>query len=77
MYFKQFYLNCLAHASYLIGSERLTTEDQIMKIKILALLVAFLMLNGITFAQKKLERSSIKTVRLHIDGFLKSKSGAV
>ena len=21
MYFKQFYLNCLAHASYLIGSE--------------------------------------------------------
>ncbi len=48
-----------------------------MKMKILALLCATLILNELAFAQKKSEKTSIKTVRLHIDGFLKSKSGAV
>lgn len=40
-----------------------------------------LMMGGLAFAQKNKqptdEKLTVKTVRLHIDGFTKSKSGAV
>jgi hypothetical protein len=50
-----------------------------MKTTLLALLLTFLLSGGIAWAQKKSahETSTMKTIRLHIDGFMKSKSGAV
>ena len=52
-----------------------------MMTKTIALLLFFLMIGGVAYAQKNKRQSNgkltMKTTRLHIDGFQKSKSGAV
>jgi hypothetical protein len=49
--------------------------------KTISLLLLLLLIGGIAYAQKNKrptnEKLTIKTARLHIDGFMKSKSGAV
>ena len=52
-----------------------------MMTKTISLLLFFLMIGGVVYAQKNKrmtnKNSTMKTARLHIDGFMKSKSGAV
>jgi hypothetical protein len=52
-----------------------------MMTKTISLLLFLLMIGGIASAQKNKrptnEQQTMKTARLHIDGFMKSKSGAV
>ncbi len=52
-----------------------------MMTKTISLLLFLLMIGGIAYAQKNKrptnEKLTMKTARLHIDGFMKSKSGAV
>jgi hypothetical protein len=52
-----------------------------MMTRTISLFLLLLMLIGIAYAQKNkrptTEKPTVKTARLHIDGFMKSKSGAV
>ena len=50
-----------------------------MMTRTLALLFLLLLTGGLATAQKKTanKQLTMKTIRLHIDGFMKSKSGAV
>ena len=43
----------------------------------LAWMFVLLLVGGSAAAQKKTTKLTMKTTRLHIDGFMKSKSGAV
>ncbi len=45
--------------------------------KLIALLLTVFLFAGATFAQTTGRSNEVKTVRLNIDGFLKSKSGAI
>ena len=59
------------------NSRRLTIEVVLMTKTILLFAACWLMTN-VAFAQPKPNgKPQMKTVRLHIDGFSKSKSGAV
>jgi hypothetical protein len=51
-----------------------------MILKVALLIFALVLLSGIAFpqaARKSREANKVKTVRVHIDGFQKSKSGAI
>ena len=51
-----------------------------MKLKLALLIFALVLPVGIAFpqaAQKSKEANKVKTIRVHIDGFQKSKSGAI
>ena len=51
-----------------------------MTLKLALLIFALVLPTGIVFpqaAKKSKEASKVKTVRVHIDGFQKSKSGAI
>lgn len=52
-----------------------------MMAKTISLILSLLILGEISYAQKNkrstTEKLTMKTARLHIDGFMKSKSGAV
>lgn len=56
-------------------------NEALMSTKTIALFLSFLMMGSLAYAQKnrrtKNEELTMKTARLHIDGFTKSKSGAV
>jgi hypothetical protein len=61
---------------------RATNEIKLfMMTRTISLFLLLLLLNGIAYAQKNkrptTEQPTVKTARLHIDGFMKSKSGAV
>lgn len=45
--------------------------------KLIAILLTALPFAGAAFAQTTGRAKEVKTVRLHIDGFMKSKSGAI
>jgi len=51
-----------------------------MKLKLALLIFALILPAGIAFpqgAKKSKEANMVKTIRVHIDGFQKSKSGAI
>lgn len=48
-----------------------------MTVRLTAVLLTIILMAGAAFAQTTGRANDTKTVRVHIDGFMKSKSGAV
>lgn len=48
-----------------------------MAVKLASVFFAFLLLTGVALSQAPNKRERTKTISVHIDGFMKSKSGSV
>ncbi|MGH9849268.1 MAG: hypothetical protein ACREBD_05360 [Blastocatellia bacterium] len=48
-----------------------------MTVRLTVALLTMIILAGAAFSQATTQAKQVKTVRIHIDGFMKSKSGAV
>jgi len=48
-----------------------------MKIRLASMLLALFLLSGAAFPQAPNKQERTKTISIHIDGFMKSKSGSV